>query len=96
MLRRQLGTVFVLAVLLGFLGWAVWFMVRTWNSVEGTMGVHQWIAMILGVVFSCVVGFGLMGMIFFSSRRGYDEPPHFVVQEDADDEPGDDTDTAKR
>jgi hypothetical protein len=96
LLQRRLGTVFVLAVLLGFLGWSVWFMIRTWNSVEGTMGVHQWIALILGVFFSCLVGFGLMGMIFFSSRRGYDEPPHFVVQEDADDEPGDDTDTAKR
>ena len=51
-LRRQLGTAFILAVLLRFLAWAVFFMIRTWNSVEGTMGVHQWIAMILGVVFS--------------------------------------------
>jgi hypothetical protein len=42
------------------------------------MGVHQWIAMILGVVFSCVVGFGLMGAMFFSSRQGYDDPPQFV------------------
>jgi hypothetical protein len=32
-------------------------------------------ALILGVVFSCLVGFGLMGLIFFSNRRGYDEPP---------------------
>jgi len=46
LLQRRLGTVFVLAVLLGFLGWSVWFMIRTWNSVEGTMGVHQWIALI--------------------------------------------------
>jgi hypothetical protein len=67
-----------LALLLGFLAWPILFMIRTWNSVEGTMGVHQWIAMILGVVFSCVVGFGLMGAMFFSSRQGYDDPPQFV------------------
>ena len=87
MLRRQLGTVFVLAVLFGFLAWSVWFMITAWNSVEGSMGIHQWIALILGVVFSCLVGFGLMGTIFFSSRRGYDEPQTFVHEND--DEPRD-------
>ena len=33
------------------------------------------IAMIFGVLFTLVVGCGLMGLIFYSSRRGYDEPP---------------------
>lgn len=27
--------------------------------------------------FSVVVGVGLMMLLFLSSRRGYDEPPHF-------------------
>ena len=31
------------------------------------------IAMILGVVVSIVVGAGLMALVFYSSRRGYDE-----------------------
>lgn len=31
--------------------------------------------MILGIVFSLVVGVGLMGLVFYSSRKGYDEPP---------------------
>ena len=75
--RRQVATIFVLAILLGFLGLSVWFMITTWNSVEGEMGTHQWIAMLLGIVFSCVVGFGLMGLMFYSRRRGYDEPPKF-------------------
>jgi TRAP-type C4-dicarboxylate transport system permease small subunit len=75
--RRQLTTVLVLAVLLGFLGVTVWFMITAWNSVEGEMGIHQWIAMVLGIFFSCLVGFGLMGLMFFSRRRGYDEPPTF-------------------
>jgi hypothetical protein len=32
-------------------------------------------AMIFGVLFTIVVGVGLMGLIFYSSRRGYDDPP---------------------
>jgi len=84
--RRLLGTVFVLVVLAGFLGVSVWFMITAWNSIEGAMGVHQWIALFLGVFFSCLVGFGLMGMIFYSSRKGYDEPPNFVQQDDHEDD----------
>jgi hypothetical protein len=32
-------------VLLSLLAWAVWTMDQMWNSVEGTMGKHEWIAM---------------------------------------------------
>jgi hypothetical protein len=32
--------------------------------------------MTLGVVFSLVVGCGLMALLFYSSRHGYDEPHH--------------------
>jgi len=34
-----------------------------------------YIAMALGVLFTLLVGFGLMALIFYSSRRGYDDPP---------------------
>ena len=84
MSRRYLGTAFVLVVLLGFFGWAVWIMLRMWTSVEGAMGTHEWIAMILGIFFSCLVGFGLMGLMFFSSREGYDEPPTYIQENDDD------------
>jgi hypothetical protein len=30
-------------------------------------------AMILGIVFSLVVGCGLMALLFYSSRHGYDD-----------------------
>lgn len=33
------------------------------------------VAMILGVLFTIAVGVGLMGLIFYSSRRGYGDPP---------------------
>jgi hypothetical protein len=32
--------------------------------------------MALGVVFSVGLGCGLMALLFYSSRHGYDEPPH--------------------
>ena len=39
------------------------------------MSIHGYIAMVLGIVGSLIVGCGLMGLLFYSSRRGYDEPP---------------------
>jgi len=82
--RRYLGTIITLAVLFGFLGWAIWIMIRMWTSVEGRMGLHEWVAMVLGIFFSCLVGFGLMGLMFFSSREGYDDPPTYVQENDDD------------
>lgn len=38
------------------------------------------LALIIGVTFTLILGVGLMALIFFSSRNGFDEPPH--VQSD--------------
>ena len=67
-------TALVIVGLLALLGvtvsWAIW----GWQQTAGTaMGFHGWLAMILGVVFMVVVGCGLMGLMFYSSRYGYDE-----------------------
>jgi len=35
--------------------------------------------MTLGVVVSLAVGFGLMALVFYSSRTGYDEAPVLIV-----------------
>ena len=37
------------------------------------MGFHGWLAMILGIVITSLVGFGLLGLMVYSSRHGYDE-----------------------
>ncbi len=84
MLTRYRGIILIMAVLLGLLAWAVWAMIQMWTSVEGSMGIHEWIAMILGIFFSCLVGFGLMGLMFYSSRKGYDEPPTYTEEEGGD------------
>ena len=35
----------------------------------------------LGIFFTVVVGGGLMILLFYSSRAGYDEPPHIDYDE---------------
>ena len=75
--RRNLAKVAVIAVLICFLGWALWIMLLMWTHIDVTISGHGWTALVLGVVFSCIVGFGLMRLLFLSSRGGYDTPPTF-------------------
>lgn len=37
------------------------------------MPVELYVAMALGILFSILVGAGLMALVFYSSRRGYDD-----------------------
>ena len=61
---------------LAILALAVMFMVSVWTRTHAEMSVHGWIALTLGVFFSLIVGCGLMMLVFYSSRRGYDERAH--------------------
>lgn len=60
----------VIALLVLTVIWAV----SAW-SIGGDIeiGKHGWIALGLGTFFSLLIGCGLMALMFFSSRRGYDE-----------------------
>jgi hypothetical protein len=70
----KLGTIALVAALLGILAASIWLAVHTWTSVGGPpMPIHGTIAMTLGIVFSLVVGCGLMTLVFYSSRHGYDD-----------------------
>jgi hypothetical protein len=60
--------------LLAILAASVWWATSLWMSVEGPpMPLAGHIAMWLGIAFSLVIGCGLMALMFYSSRRGYDE-----------------------
>lgn len=60
--------------LLALLGAALWFAVDTWTSIDGPpMPLAGWVALIGGVTLSLIVGIGLMGLLFYSHRHGYDE-----------------------
>jgi hypothetical protein len=67
-------TITVLLALLGAtLGVAIW----AWREIgEVAISGHGLIALGLGVVLTFLVGAGLMTLLFFSARRGYDERAH--------------------
>jgi hypothetical protein len=74
MLRIGVGQAILLAVLVVLLiGTGVW-VVSAWTTSSGVeMSSHGWIALALGTFFSLLIGCGLMALMFFSSRHGYDE-----------------------
>ncbi|MBH5389502.1 MULTISPECIES: hypothetical protein [Bradyrhizobium] len=47
-----------------------------------------YVALVLGVVFSLVVGVGLMALVFYSSRKGYDEPAVLIPEQESESENG--------
>ena len=61
--------------LLALLVYAVWYAARSWTALEGPdMPASLYVAMGLGIFFSILIGCGLMALVFYSSRHGYDEP----------------------
>lgn len=72
--RRPLGTGGWLAIVgLGAaLGAVTWYAVHAWYAVPDQMSTNGYVAMALGIVFSVVVGAGLMALVFWSHKKGYD------------------------
>ncbi len=67
---RVLGLSTLVAMLLASLYYAF----GLWVAVDAPdMPAGLYVAMVLGVVFSVAIGAGLMALVFYSSRRGYDE-----------------------
>ena len=60
---------FLILVLLAVLAATLWWAIYAWSSVDVEMSIHGYIAMILGIVFSLVIGCGLMALMFYSSCR---------------------------
>ena len=53
---------------------SLWFAGMAWTSLGGApMPVEGYYAMIGGVIFSLLIGCGLMVLVFYSHRRGYDD-----------------------
>jgi hypothetical protein len=72
------GTIVTVVALIAITVAALWFAVSAFTDVSGPpMPPVGYAAMILGIVLSLVVGCGLMALLFYSSRHGYDEqrPP---------------------
>jgi flagellar basal body-associated protein FliL len=80
--RMGVGSWIILVVLLLLLVATGVVIYVGWTLGNGTdMPSSGYASMALGVVVSLAVGFGLMALIFYSSRKGYDEPPVMIVPE---------------
>jgi hypothetical protein len=62
----------------GYVGW-------TLSSVQ--VPIYGYVAMAFGVIFSLVCGVGLMALVFYSSRHGYDEPAVLIPEPDEGSDP---------
>ena len=70
----KLGTILLVVVLSAFAIGAAYFSFSIWSGIGNVeMSVHGWTALVLGVVFSVALGGGLMFLVFYSHRKGYDE-----------------------
>jgi hypothetical protein len=68
------GVIAIVVPLFVILAAAIWFASQAWTDISGPpMPAAGYVAMTLGIVFSLVVGCGLMALVFYSSRYGYDE-----------------------
>ena len=64
----------IIVPLVAFLAASVWFAFYFWTTDQGPpMPTSGYVAMGLGILFSLVVGIGLMALVFYSNRHGYDE-----------------------
>lgn len=72
---RAFGTIALVVALSAILIAAGWYAASAWVSLGGgePMPTTAYIAMGLGILFSLVIGCGLMALLFYSSRHGYDE-----------------------
>jgi len=72
----------VVGILLALLAGAIYVAHYGWVSAgDVTMPAWGWLMMGLGIFFTVVVGGGLMILIFYSSRAGYDEAPQIEYDE---------------
>lgn len=81
---------FTILFLLGLLAAAVAVAVWVWQEMgQVEIGMHGLIAIGLGAVLTFLLGAGLMALMFFSARRGYDERAHDADRTDHDPPRGD-------
>jgi len=64
----------IIIALFALLALAHWFAGTAWQRLGGDpIPLYGWIAIVGGVFFSLLIGGGLMGLVFYSSRHGYDD-----------------------
>ena len=71
--RLTTGGWIAIIVLVGLLAWALWYATHAWSALGNTqISVTGWVFLALGVLFTLLVGGGLMALLFYSSRKNFD------------------------
>lgn len=72
--RLTTGGWVAVVALIAFLAWAIWYAIHAWSALSG-VGItgFGWAMLALGVLFTLLVGGGLMALVFYSSRKHYDQ-----------------------
>jgi hypothetical protein len=64
----------IVIALFALLALSVWFAAYSWTHLGGDpLPTYGYVAIAGGVVISILVGGGLMALVFYSSRHGYDD-----------------------
>jgi hypothetical protein len=71
---KGLGTLATAVVLIALLAAALWYAASSFVAGGPPMPAIGYLAMAGGIIISLAVGCGLMALLFYSSRHGYDEP----------------------
>ena len=70
----MMQNVLLVLALIGLLLLTILFGAYMWGRLDDVqIGAHGFLALGLGVLLSLGLGIGLMSLVFFSSRRGYDD-----------------------
>jgi hypothetical protein len=69
-----MGKVLLVVSLLALLVLSVWFAAEAWTHIGGdAIPGYGYVAIAGGVLISLLVGGGLMALVFYSNRHGYDD-----------------------
>jgi hypothetical protein len=72
--RPQRSKWTVLAIAAAAVACVAAFVAALWAELgDAEMSAAGWAAMLLGMVVTLGLGFGLMALVFYSNRRGYDD-----------------------
>lgn len=80
---KAMKTALLALVLIALLVVVLFGALSDWDA--SAMSVHGWIALTIGTVLSLLVGGGLMALVFYSARHGYDD--RIDVDQHEDDKP---------
>ena len=70
-----MGKWLISAALLAILAIAAWASYGLWIRVVASVPAWVWLLLAIGGGLSIVLGAGLMALVFYSNRMGFDEPP---------------------